>query len=77
MYKATSGNDNYCDSNCPNNQYRDLLSYSCVSLCPPSPPTYADSSSGNCVSVCPSTPDYYANLQTRVCVPRCPDGMFA
>ncbi len=61
--------------NCPSGQFRDDLTYSCVDLCPPSPPTYADLTSGNCTAVCSNS--YYAHKPTRICVNKCPGSMFA
>ena len=73
-YKVVTATDRRCDTNCPSGQFRDTFSFSCVDLCPPSPPTYADTSTGNCVTVCPTM---YANTETRVCVSKCPGGMYA
>lgn len=61
--------------NCPLGQFRDDFSYSCVDICPPSPPTYADSISGNCTTIC--SDGYYSYNETRTCKSKCPDGWYA
>ncbi len=67
--------DRRCDLNCPLGQFRDDLTYSCVSLCPLSPPTFADISSGNCTSIC--SLGYFAYKQSRTCLSKCPGSLFA
>lgn len=61
--------------NCPTNQFRDRFSYSCVSTCPPSPPTYADTTSGNCTTICSN--GYYIDVATRTCKDKCTGLMVA